>query len=88
MSIQKNYYLGWPPNKIRGELITRHGLGIISQIAKRVSKSYPTVSQTISGRLKTRYVRLAIAEALNEPIQNIWPEEPPVEKPQRRKSDA
>lgn len=59
------------PQQIKAGLILK---GITQrQIAQRLGVSDAAVSQVIYGVEKNRRIREAIAEALEQPIEQVWP---------------
>ncbi len=69
---------GWEPVRIKAELRARHIK--ISDIARQLSITPAAVQQCINRtyvHYKGRRVRRAIAEHLDVPVQEIWPDEAP-----------
>lgn len=60
------------PNEIRAELI-RHNVKV-TNIAKSLGLKHPNVSRVIAGDRPTKRIRVAIAEAINKPVSEIWPD--------------
>lgn len=59
------------PQQIKAGLILK---GITQrQIAQRLGVSDAAVSQVIYGVEKNRRIREAIAEALEQPVEQVWP---------------
>jgi len=44
-----------------------------SEIANSLGITQPFVHQVITGLRKNRYIREAIARALNQPVEKLWP---------------
>ena len=60
------------PNEIRAELVRR---GItVTNIARQEAVSQPYISQHLSGVRKSSRIRRAIAEAIDRPVHEIWPD--------------
>lgn len=47
----------------------------ISAIARKIGVSQPCVTQTMQGKIKSPKTRVAIAEALGQPVRNLFPSE-------------
>ena len=62
-------------NQIRAELILRDITGL--DIAKKLGISKQAVSAVVNGRTRSRVVRQAIAEAINKPVSEVFPEQEP-----------
>jgi DNA-binding XRE family transcriptional regulator len=72
----------YKPLKIRSELVA---MGVTnSHIAKELGVSRQAVTQTIYNESKSRRIRLAIAEALQRPVEQVWPDEDPATPAERR----
>jgi predicted transcriptional regulator len=60
------------PNEIRAELVLRK-ITLVS-IAKKLGIAVPSVSQVLVRKRTTAYVREAIAEAINKPVSEVFPD--------------
>ena len=60
------------PNEIRAEMVRRK-VTVVS-IAKSLGVRQPNVSQVIYGVRPTRRIRQAIADSIDRPIDEIWPD--------------
>lgn len=66
------YKVAMRPNKIKAILVEK-GVTVTS-IAKRLGVSQPTVTLTIQGKTTSARIRAAIAEAIGQPVEKLWPE--------------
>lgn len=60
-------------NEIRAELVLRNIK--VGSIADELGIKYPSVSQVISRKKHTPYVREAIAKAIERPVEEVFPEQ-------------
>lgn len=60
------------PNEIRAELV-RRGITVTS-IARQEAVSQPYISQHLNGARHSIRIRRAIAQAIDRPIHEIWPD--------------
>lgn len=58
-------------NDIRAEMVRRK-ITVVS-IAKKLGIAQPSVSQVISRKKHTSYVRQAIADAIELPVEEVFP---------------
>jgi len=64
----------WTPDKIRGALVSILGRDWRPQLAEKAKKSGPWVSRHVSGTLKTMAGKELIADAINRPVAELWPD--------------
>ena len=58
-------------SEIRAELV-RNNISV-TKLAREIGVSQPLVSQVITGRTVSARVRQAIAAAINEPVDRVFP---------------
>jgi predicted transcriptional regulator len=59
-------------NDIRAEMVRRK-ITVVS-IAKKLGIAQPSISQVITRKKHTLYIRQAIAEAIDRPVEEVFPE--------------
>jgi len=60
------------PNEIKSKMILKNITA--TELAKQLGVSRPFISMTIAGDRKTRRIQEAIAAAIGEPVDRVFPE--------------